>query len=182
METIYLAGGCFWCTEAVFRSLHGVLSVTPGYMGGHSPTDGRAPTYEEVCSGMTGHAEVVKVEYDPEHISTEAILDVFFDSHDPTTLDRQGADVGNQYRSAIFYTEHEQKDVIDEKIREYGVLVADAQAGKAIVTEVSLADEFYPAEDYHHDYFGKNPDKAYCQLVVAPKIKKLEKNHKELLK
>ena len=175
METIYLAGGCFWCTEAVFRALHGVLSVTSGYMGGHVAN----PTYEQVCSGNTGHAEVIKVEYNSEHVSTEAILDVFFDSHDPTTLDRQGADVGSQYRSAIFYTDHAQKDVIDEKIKEYGAKLSD---GKSIVTEVALADEFYPAEDYHHDYFAKNKEKMYCQIVIAPKIKNLIKTHKDLLK
>ena len=174
METIYLAGGCFWCTEAVFRSLHGVLSVTPGYMGGHVQN----PTYEAVCSGDTGHAEVVTVEYDPEHVSTEAILDVFFDSHDPTTLDRQGADVGSQYRSAIFYTDHAQKDVVDEKMKEYG---AKLEEGKSIVTEVALADQFYPAEDYHHSYFENNKDKMYCQIVIAPKLKKLEKDHEQLI-
>lgn len=175
METIYLAGGCFWCTEAVFRSLHGVLSVTPGYMGGHVSN----PTYEAVCSGNTGHAEAIKVEYDPSQITTAEILDVFFDSHDPTTLDRQGADVGSQYRSAIFYTEHAQREVAEKKIADYN---AALPAGKNVVTEVALADDFYPAEDYHHDYFGKNQDKMYCQLVINPKIKKLEKNHRELLK
>ncbi len=175
METIYLAGGCFWCTEAVFRALHGVLSVTPGYLGGHVAN----PTYEQVCSGNTGHAEVVKVEYDSQHVSTEAILDVFFDSHDPTTLDRQGADVGSQYRSAIFYTDHTQKEVIEEKIKEHGAKLSD---GKSIVTEVALADDFYPAEDYHRDYFAKNKDKMYCQIVITPKLQKLTKEHKDLLK
>ncbi len=175
METIYLAGGCFWCTEAVYRALHGVLSVTPGYMGGHVSN----PTYEQVCSGDTGHAEAIKVEYDPSQITTAEILDVFFDSHDPTTLDRQGADVGSQYRSAIFYTEHAQREIAEKKIADYN---AALPAGKSVVTEVALADDFYPAEDYHHDYFAKNPDKMYCQIVIDPKIKKLEQNHKELLK
>ena len=174
METIYLAGGCFWCTEAVFRSLHGVLTVTPGYMGGHIAN----PTYEQVCSGDTGHAEVIKVEYNIEHVSTEAILDVFFDTHDPTTLDQQGADIGSQYRSAIFYTDHDQKDVIDEKLAEYG---AKLQEDKQIVTEVSLADEFYPAEDYHNNYYEQNKDKMYCQIVINPKLKKLKENHENLL-
>lgn len=174
METIYLAGGCFWCTEAVFRSLHGVLTVTPGYTGGHIAN----PTYEQVCSGDTGHAQVIKVEYNIEHVSTEAILDVFFDTHDPTTLDQQGADIGSQYRSAIFYTDHDQKDVIDEKLAEYG---AKLQEGKQIVTEVSLADEFYPAEDYHNNYYEQNKDKMYCQIVINPKLKKLKENHENLL-
>ncbi len=175
METIYLAGGCFWCTEAVYRALHGVLSVTPGYIGGHTLN----PTYNEVCGGKTGHAEAAKVEYDPSLISTEQILNVFFDSHDPTTLDRQGADVGNQYRSAIYYTEHAQKDVAEKVMKERAEILPP---GKQIVTELLLAPEFYPAENYHHDYYEQNKDKMYCQLVIAPKLKKLEKDHPDLLK
>lgn len=172
METIYLAGGCFWCTEAVYRALHGVLSVTPGYMGGHT----EHPTYESVSTGTTGHAETIKVEYDPHLISTADILTVFFDSHDPTTIDRQGADVGPQYRSAIFYTEHAQREIAERMIRERsGVL------GKEVVTELVLAPEFYPAENYHHDYYAANPDKMYCQIVINPKIEKLKKEHKNLL-
>ncbi len=175
METIYLAGGCFWCTEAVYRALHGVLSVTSGYMGGHVEN----PTYNQVSSGTTGHAETIKVEYDSNIISTEDILAVFFDSHDPTTLDRQGADVGSQYRSAIFYTEHIQKDAAEKIIRERAEKLPE---GPSIVTELMLAGEFYPAEDYHHDYFAANPDKMYCKLVIVPKIEKLGKEHKNLLK
>lgn len=175
METIYLGAGCFWCTEAVFRSLHGVLSVSPGYMGGHV----EHPTYEQVCSGETGHAEVAKVEYDPNVISTEKLLNVFFDSHDPTTIDRQGADVGSQYRSAIFYTEHEQKDIADNIIAERNKLLPE---GKKIVTELILVPEFYVAENYHHDYYEQNKDKMYCQIVIAPKLQKLEEHHADLLK
>lgn len=175
METIYLAGGCFWCTEAVYRALHGVLSVTPGYIGGHAPN----PTYNEVCSGKTGHTESAKVEYDPTIISTEQILSVFFDSHDPTTLDRQGADVGSQYRSAIFYTDHKQKEVAEKVMKERATMLPE---GKQIVTELLLAPQFYPAENYHHDYYEANKDKMYCQLVIAPKLEKLQKEHKDLLK
>lgn len=174
METIYLAGGCFWCTEAVFRSLHGVMLVTPGYIGGHTPN----PTYNQVCTGDTGHAEAAKIEYDPEVISTEKLLTVFFDSHDPTTLDRQGADVGSQYRSAIFYTDHHQREIAEKVMRER---TTQLPAGKTIVTEVIQADEFYPAEDYHHDYYEKNKDKMYCQLVIAPKLEKLHEEHIDLL-
>lgn len=174
METIYLAGGCFWCTEAVFRALHGVSSVIPGYIGGHTEN----PTYEEVCTGATGHTEAIKVEYDPNLISTEKILDVFFDSHDPTTFNRQGADVGSQYRSAIFFTGQKQQEAAENKIAEYGKKLP---SGKEVVTELSAAETFYPAEEYHHDYFKKNPDKMYCQVVIAPKIKKLEEEHKDLL-
>lgn len=175
METIYLAAGCFWCTEAVFKSLRGVMSVSPGYIGGHV----EHPTYEQVCAGDTGHAEAAKVEYDPKVISTEKLLNVFFDSHDPTTLDRQGADVGSQYRSAIFYTEHTQREVAEKIIAERNKLLPE---GKKIVTELILVPEFYPAENYHHDYYEQNKDKMYCQVVIAPKIAKLEKDHGELLK
>lgn len=175
METIYLAGGCFWCTEAVFRALHGVLSVTPGYMGGHVEN----PTYAQVCDGKTGHAETIKVEYDPSLISTEDILEVFFESHDPTTLDRQGADVGPQYRSAIFYTEHSQKEIAEKIIEK---LNNKYSPGKSVVTEIEFAGDFYPAEGYHQDYYKNNPDKMYCRIVISPKLEKLEKDHKDLLK
>lgn len=169
METIYLGAGCFWCTEAVFKSLKGVSEVLPGYMGGTVPN----PTYEDVCSGNTGHAEVAKVTYDTEVMPTENLLKVFFDSHDPTTLNRQGADEGTQYRSAIFYTNDDQKKVADSLVK---------LSGKDIVTEIIPAEEFYLAENYHHDYYERNKDKAYCQIVIAPKIEKLEKNHSDLLK
>lgn len=168
METIYLAGGCFWCTEAVFRSLKGVFLVVPGYTGGHV----KNPKYSEVCSGETGHAEVVKIEYDTNILSTEDLLDVFFETHDPTSLDKQGADRGNQYRSAIFYTKHEQKDIADKKIAELNKkFIKD---GKKVLTEVSLVDDFYSAEDYHHNYYENNKDKMYCNLVINPKLNKLK--------
>jgi peptide-methionine (S)-S-oxide reductase len=175
METIYLGAGCFWCTEAVFTSLKGVVSVMPGYMGGHTDH----PTYEAVCTGNTGHAEVAKIEYDPNILSTEKLLQVFFDSHDPTTIDRQGADVGSQYRSVIFYTEHAQREVAEQVMKERATVFPE---GKSIVTELLLAPEFYPAENYHHDYYERNKDKMYCQLVIAPKIEKLEQEHNDLLK
>lgn len=175
METIYLGAGCFWCTEAVFKSLRGVMSVSPGYIGGHV----EHPTYEQVCAGDTGHAEVAKVEYDPKIISTEDLLNVFFGSHDPTTLDRQGSDVGSQYRSVIFYTEHEQKEIAEAIIASRNNLLP---ADKKIVTELVLVPEFYPAENYHHDYYEQNKDKMYCQLVIAPKIEKLKTEHSDLLK
>lgn len=174
METIYLAGGCFWCTEAVFRSLKGVLIVTPGYMGGHIDN----PTYHDVIKGDTGHAETVKVEYDSKIISTENILRVFLGSHDPTTLDRQGSDVGSQYRSAIFYTEHEQKDIAQSLIVELNKKLPE---GKKIVTEVGLAPEFFTAEDYHHGFYAENPEKMYCQLVITPKVKKVAENYEGLI-
>ncbi len=151
------------------------MSVSPGYIGGHV----EHPTYEQVCKGDTGHAEAAKVEYDPNTISTEELLNVFFNSHDPTTLDRQGADVGNQYRSAIFYTEHEQKDIAAKIIAERNKLLPD---DKKIVTELILVPEFYPAENYHHDYYEQNKDKMYCQLVIAPKLEKLKSEHADLLK
>ncbi len=174
METIYLAGGCFWCTDAVFRALHGVMLVTPGYIGGHTNN----PTYSQVCTGDTGHAEAVKIEYDPNILPTERLLRVFFDTHDPTTLDRQGADVGSQYRSAIFYTDHHQREIAERVIMEYSERLP---AGKSVVTEVVQADEFYQAEDYHHDYYQQNKDKMYCQLVITPKLQKLKKEHDDIL-
>lgn len=174
METIYLAGGCFWCTEAVFRSLKGVFMVTPGYMGGHV----KNPTYSQVCTGETGHAEVVKIEYDKDVISTDILLNVFFETHDPTTLDRQGADIGNQYRSAVFYTKHDQKEIADEKIKAINKTLPE---GKCVVTEVLLADDFYIAEGYHHGYYKNNPDKMYCALVISPKLEKIKKNFNKLI-
>jgi peptide-methionine (S)-S-oxide reductase len=171
METIYLGAGCFWCTEAVFKSLKGILSVMPGYMGGKVSN----PTYEEVCEGNTGHIEVAKIEYDPSVLKIETLLKVFFDSHDPTTIDRQGADVGTQYRSAIFYTNENQKLAALEKIEELNKTMK-------ILTEVREAITFYPAENYHRDYFANNPDKAYCQIVIAPKVEKLKQEYRDLLK
>ncbi len=161
METATLAGGCFWCTEAVFKRLRGVSSVTPGYAGGTVAN----PTYEQVCKGNTGHAEAVRIEFDPERISFEKLLTVFFRLHDPTTANRQGNDVGTQYRSAIFYHSQEQKNTA-EKLKS-GISGA--------VTQIVPYTTFYPAEDYHRNYYEKNSYQPYCQYVIDPKIAKLMK-------
>ena len=170
-----LAGGCFWCLEAVFDELKGVLSVESGYSGGQVSN----PSYKQVCSGMTGHAEVVQITFDPSLITFKDLLKVFFTIHDPTTLNRQGADVGSQYRSAIFYHDEEQKQVAEEVIREI------SQAGiwdNSIVTEVTEFDKFYAAEDYHQEYFSNNPYQPYCMAVIAPKVLKFRKHFVEMLK
>ncbi|MCB9450816.1 MAG: peptide-methionine (S)-S-oxide reductase MsrA [Anaerolineaceae bacterium] len=174
-EVTTLAGGCFWCLEAVYHELKGVTDVVSGYMGG--TTD--QPTYQQVCTGRTGHAEVVQVTFDPTVISFKDILDVFFTIHDPTTLNRQGADVGTQYRSAIFYHSPEQKAVAEQAIAE---LNASGIWGRSIVTEVTEASDFYAAEDYHQDYFANNPHQGYCMAVVAPKVAKFRKQHLARLK
>jgi peptide-methionine (S)-S-oxide reductase len=165
MEVITLGAGCFWCTEAVFQQIAGVLSVTPGYMGGHV----KNPTYEMVCGGNTGHAEVARVVYDPKQTTLEKILDVFWEAHDPTSLNRQGADDGTQYRSAIFYYTDAQKAVAEKSKAE-----AAKEFTSPIVTEITRAGEFYPAEDYHQDYYRLNKNRnPYCQIVIAPKLRKL---------
>lgn len=174
-ETIVLGGGCFWCTEAVFTSLKGVLSVAPGYAGGTMAN----PTYEAICTGTTGHAEVIRIEYDPSVIALRDILTVFFATHDPTTLNRQGNDVGTQYRSTIFYTNDNQKQEAEQMIRE---IDASSKDGGPVVTEVKPLDIFYPAEEYHKNYFERNPDKAYCQIVINPKVEKVQKEFAQLLK
>ena len=174
-ETATLAGGCFWCLEAVFDDVKGVQSVESGYAGGGKGN----PTYREVCTGMTGHAEVIQVKFDPQVIPYKDILNVFFAIHDPTTLNRQGADVGTQYRSAIFYHSDEQKKVATDLINE---LNAKKIWDKPIVTEVTLFDKFYVAEDYHQEYFANNPNQPYCQAVVAPKVAKFRKYHLDMLK
>ncbi len=174
-ETATLAGGCFWCLEAVFDDVKGVQSVESGYAGGTKAN----PSYREVCTGMTGHAEVIQVKFDPQVIPYKDILNVFFAIHDPTTLNRQGADVGTQYRSAIFYRSDEQKKVATDLINE---LNAQKIWDKPIVTEVTLFDKFYVAEDYHQEYFANNPNQPYCQAVVAPKVSKFRKHHLEMLK
>lgn len=174
-EIATLAGGCFWCLEAVFDELQGVEKVESGYVGGHI----KNPTYREVCTGTTGHAEVVQITFDPQAITFRDLLKVFFTIHDPTTLNRQGADVGTQYRSAIFYHTPEQKAVADEVIAE---LTADKVWDDPIVTEVTPLDEFYPAEDYHRDYFQRNPQQPYCQMVIAPKVAKSRKHFLDKLK
>ena len=175
LETATLAGGCFWCLEAVFDELRGVESVESGYSGGHVPN----PGYKAVCTGMTGHAEVVQVSFDPTVLSYEDLLKVFFAIHDPTTLNRQGADVGTQYRSAIFYHSPEQKAAAEKVIAE---VTAAGIWGKPIVTEVVPFKEFFIAEDYHQEYFAHNPYQPYCMAVVAPKVTKFRKHFVEMLK
>ncbi|CAF0786000.1 unnamed protein product [Brachionus calyciflorus] len=174
MQKITLGAGCFWCVETAFRRLRGVQSAVSGYSGGHSQN----PTYEAVCSEKTGHAEVVQVEYNPSVIDTEKILQVFFFVHDPTQLNRQGNDVGTQYRSAVFYHNDEQKTLAQKLIDE---LNASGKYNSKIVTEVTKFDKFYPAEDYHQDYFRKNPNQGYCAAVVRPKVEKFLKTYKEYL-
>jgi peptide-methionine (S)-S-oxide reductase len=158
-EITTLGGGCFWCLEAVYHEMKGVESAISGYMGGHVDN----PSYQAVCTGTTGHAEVVQVTFDPAVTTYREILEVFFSIHDPTTRDRQGNDVGTQYRSVIFTYNDEQKAIAEEMIRELG---------PAVVTQVVPAEEFYPAEEYHQEYFRKNPNQGYCSFVVAPKVKK----------
>jgi len=174
-EIATLAGGCFWCLEAVYLELRGVLGVQSGYAGGHIPH----PSYELVCTGTTGHAEVVQVTFDPDEVSYRDLLDVFFTIHDPTTLNRQGNDVGTQYRSAIFYHSAEQKAEAERTIAE---LAAERVWDDSIVTEVEPLTEFYPAEEYHRDYFRLHPDQAYCRAVIAPKVAKARKAYFEKLK
>ncbi|MFZ5903042.1 MAG: peptide-methionine (S)-S-oxide reductase MsrA [Chloroflexota bacterium] len=170
-----LAGGCFWCLEAVFDEVKGVVSVESGYAGGHVDN----PSYRAVCNGDTGHAEVVQVTFDPKIVSYRDLLNVFFAIHDPTTLNRQGADVGTQYRSAVFYHNDEQKRTAEQLI---GELNAQGIWERPIVTEVTRFDRFYMAEDYHQEYFAKNPYQPYCQAVVAPKVAKFRKHFLGLLK
>ena len=170
-----LGGGCFWCIEATFLELKGVEKVESGYSGGSVPN----PSYAQVCSGITGHAEVIQITFDSKMISFKEILQVFFTLHDPTTLNRQGADVGTQYRSVIFYHNTEQKMVAEKVIKE----IANSRIWKnPIVTQVVPFDVFYKAEDYHQDYFRSNPLQPYCQVVVAPKLVKLRKYYREKLK
>jgi peptide-methionine (S)-S-oxide reductase len=174
-ETATLAGGCFWCLEAVYRELRGVESVTSGYAGGRRPN----PTYEQVCTGATGHAEVVQIVYDPAQITFRDLLDVFFTIHDPTTLDRQGNDVGSQYRSAIFFHDAEQEATARAAIAE---LTAAGTWDDPIVTQLEPLTTFYPAEDYHAAYFERNSRQPYCQFVVAPKVAKARQKFAAKLK
>jgi len=175
LETATLAGGCFWCIETIFNDLKGVEKVVSGYSGGRI----KNPTYEEVSSGNTGHAEVVQITFDPSMISYEQLLEIYFHIHDPTTLNKQGADVGTQYRSAIYYNNEEQKKTA-ESVKE--------KIGKSelwddpIVTEITKLDVFYSAEDYHQDYYNNNKEKSYCSFVIAPKVRKFYKEYKDLLK
>ncbi len=171
-KIVGFGGGCFWCTEAVFGVLRGVVKVTSGYAGGSTPN----PTYESVSTGKTGHAEMLRVEYDPGQISFHDLLTVFFASHDPTTLDQQGADVGTQYRSIILYTTPEQKDEAEVYIQKL------KDDGATIVTEVKELGTFFPAEAYHQNYYQTHEDQLYSQIVIAPKLEKVQKEFKQLLK
>jgi peptide-methionine (S)-S-oxide reductase len=175
LEIATLAGGCFWCLEAVYDDLQGVVDVISGYSGGKV----KRPSYAAVCTGLTGHAEVVQVTFDPKQISYREILEVFFSIHDPTSLNRQGADAGTQYRSAIFYQNPEQKAVAEQLIAE---LNSEHIWDKPIVTQVASFTEFFPAEDYHQEYFARNPDQGYCQVVIAPKVAKFRKKFLSRLK
>ncbi len=174
-EIAVFGSGCFWCTEAVFEGLKGVVLVESGYSGGKL----KNPTYKEVCSGLTGHAEVVRITYNPKEISYEFLLSVFFQTHDPTTLNAQGNDRGTQYRSVIFYNSDEQRIKASLVI---GKLNAENVFKKPVVTELLPLVDFYQAEDYHQDYFANNPDQGYCQFVVKPKVEKFQKVFKEYLK
>ncbi|MBX7174629.1 MAG: peptide-methionine (S)-S-oxide reductase MsrA [Pyrinomonadaceae bacterium] len=175
LETATLAAGCFWCVEAVFDDLRGVVDVVSGYSGGHK----KDPTYQEVCSETTGHAEVVQIRFDPEELSYNDLLHVFFAVHDPTTLNRQGNDIGTSYRSAIFYHSDEQRKIAEEVINK----LDDANIWEdPIVTEVTEFTNFYPAEDYHQEYFANNPTQPYCAAVVAPKVLKFRKMFVDRLK
>lgn len=175
LETATLAAGCFWCVEAVFDSLIGVEDVVSGYSGGHTIN----PTYQQVCSETTGHAEVVQVRFDPAQLSFKELLQVFFTVHDPTTLNRQGNDIGSSYRSAIFYDSDQQERVAREVIAEIN---AEAIYDNPIVTEVKVFTNFYPAEDYHQEYFANNPNQPYCAAVVAPKVAKFRQKFLAKLK
>ena len=175
IQTAVLAGGCFWCTEAAFEQLEGVLDVTSGYAGGSADT----ANYKAVCNGDTGHAEVIKITYDPAKISLDTLLDVFFDAHDPTQLNRQGNDVGTQYRSAIFYASDDEKQTAEAKIRE---LNASKHFPRPIVTSLEPLREFFPAEDYHQDYARHNPGQPYIQAVSIPKVCKVREKHPGLMR
>ncbi|KAF0236368.1 MAG: peptide-methionine (S)-S-oxide [Prolixibacteraceae bacterium] len=174
-EKATLGGGCFWCTEAVYLELNGVTDVKPGYSGGHV----KNPSYNEVCSETTGHAEAVQITFDPAIISFTEILEVFFATHDPTTLNRQGNDIGTQYRSAIFYHSDQQKQTAQKIIQSLG---KEKVYKNPVVTEVTAFSALYPAEDYHVNYFARNKNQPYCQFVVAPKVEKFKKVFKEKLK
>ena len=175
LETATLAAGCFWCVEAVFDDLQGVEDVVSGYSGGHTEN----PSYQEVCSETTGHAEVIQIKFNPNEISFKEILQVFFAVHDPTTLNRQGNDVGTSYRSAIFYHSDEQKRVAEEVIKE---VTEGGVYDNQIVTQVAPFDKFYVAENYHQDYFANNPNQPYCAAIVAPKVSKFRKKFLDKLK
>lgn len=175
MEVAAFAGGCFWCTEAVFLEIKGVEKVVSGYIGGKTVN----PTYKDICTGETGHAEAIQITFNPNEVAYEDLLEIFFGTHDPTTLNRQGADVGTQYRSEIFYHSEAQKTKAENYIQ---LLEKEKLYDKKIVTKVSSATVFYPAEDYHQNYYNQNSSQGYCQMVIAPKLEKLRKYYKSKLK
>ena len=175
LEKATLGGGCFWCTEAVYLELKGVIDVKPGYSGGNI----KNPTYEQVCAETTGHAEVIQITFDPRIVTFTEILEVFFMTHNPTTLNRQGNDVGTQYRSAIFYHSEKQKETAEKVIQLFN---EEKVYDKPIVTEVTEFNTFYPAEDYHVNYFARNKNQGYCQFIIAPKMEKFKKIFKDKLK
>lgn len=175
MEIATFAGGCFWCTEAVFLELKGVEKVVSGYIGGKTLN----PTYKDICTGETGHAEAIQITYNPNEVAYEDLLEVFFGTHDPTTLNRQGADIGTQYRSEIFYHSEAQKEKAEKYI---SFISREKLYDKEIVTKVSKATIFYPAEEYHQNYYNQNAEQGYCQMVIAPKLEKLRKYYKSKLK
>lgn len=175
MEVATFAGGCFWCTEAIFLEIRGVKSVVSGYIGGRTIN----PTYKEICTGETGHAEAIQITFNPNEVAYEDLLEVFFGTHDPTTLNRQGADVGTQYRSEVFYHSEDQKLKAENYIQ---LLEREKLYDKKIVTKVSAATKFYPAEEYHQNYYNQNSSQGYCQMVIAPKLEKLRKYYKSKLK
>ena len=175
LEVATLGGGCFWCTEAVFDGVRGVVSVESGYSGGHVPN----PSYERVCTSTTGHAEAVQVTFDPKELPYRELLEIFFATHDPTTLNRQGHDVGTQYRSVIFYHSPEQEQTARQVVAD---LEAERIWDKPIVTQVAPFEAFYPAEDYHQEYFANNPNQPYCSAVIAPKVTKFRQRYADRLK
>lgn len=175
VEKATFAGGCFWCTEAVFLRLNGVKSVVSGYIGGKTLN----PTYKDICTGETGHAEAIEITFDPSKLSFGELLEIFFATHDPTTINRQGNDVGTQYRSEIFYHNDSQRDLSEAYIK---LLNDENTFGKKVVTRLSRATVFYPAEDYHQNYFNRNPDQPYCNFAIPPKIAKLEAKFADKLK
>jgi peptide-methionine (S)-S-oxide reductase len=175
MQEIVLGGGCFWCVEAVFHLFEGIEEIEPGYAGGKTPN----PSYREVCSGSTGHAEVVRLKYDENNISLESILEIFFHAHDPTTLNRQGNDVGSQYRSIVFYSNEDQRETIDRVIHK---IEQDRVWDRPIVTQVEPFTAFYAAEDYHKNYYDENSSQPYCNIVIGPKVKKLRNTFSEIVK
>ncbi|AWG23367.1 peptide-methionine (S)-S-oxide reductase [Flavobacterium faecale] len=174
-EVAIFGGGCFWCTEAMFLQLKGVQSALPGYINGHTVN----PTYKEVCTGETGHAEAVKISYNPDEIGYDKLLEIFFATHNPTTLNRQGNDIGTQYRSEVFYVNEDQKKIAEAYIE---FLTAEKVHPDPIVTAISEAGTFYVAEDYHHNYYNGNKEQGYCSMVVTPKVNKFEKLYADLLK